>query len=149
MRMHTLSLFFGLLWRTFVLQLIVSLAILALIGVTGADFFHRDEKFIVLKPTLVYGAFALALLIGWFGPRVNLVRAMWGRRLGLSVQQWHRCVVALSVLFAGLAALNLMVAFTASLDVWVNYKLFGALAIFCAGIFGITLWLQRSADGSA
>jgi intracellular septation protein len=66
--------------------------------------------------------------------------------LGLSVQQWHRCVVALSVLFAGLAALNLIVAFTASLDVWVNYKLFGALAIFCAGIFGITLWLQRSVD---
>ena len=149
MRMRTLSLFFGLLWRTFALQLIVSLAILILIGVTGADVFHRDAKYILLKPTLIYGAFALALLISWFGPRVNLVRAMWGRRLGLSVQQWHRCVVALSVLFAGLAALNLIVAFTASLDVWVNYKLFGALAIFCAGIFGITFWLKRSADGRA
>lgn len=149
MRMRTLSLFFGLLWRTFALQLIVSLAILILIGVTGADVFHRDEKYILLKPTLIYGAFALALLIGWLGLRVNLVRAMWGMRLSLSVQQWHRCVVALSVLFAGLAALNLIVAFTASLDVWVSYKLFGALVIFCAGIFGITFWLQRSADGSA
>lgn len=78
MRMHTLSLFFGLLWRTFVHQLIVSLAILALIGVTGAGAFHRYEKFIVLKPTLIYSAFALALLIGWLGPRVNLVRAVWG-----------------------------------------------------------------------
>ncbi|MGA4332476.1 septation protein IspZ [Ralstonia nicotianae] len=146
--MHTLSLFFGLLWRTFVLQLIVSLAILALIGVTGAGVFHRYEKFIVLKPTLIYSAFALALLIGWLGPRVNLVRAVWGKRLNLSVQQWHRCVVALSALFVGLAALNLIVAFIAPLEVWVNYKLFGALAIFCAGIFGITLWLQRSVDGS-
>jgi len=149
MRMHTLSLFFGLLWRTFALQLIVSLTILALIGVTGVGGFHRDEKFIVLKPTLIYGAFALALLIGWLAPRANLVRAMWGKRLNLSAQQWHRCVVALSALFVGLAALNLIVAFMTPLEVWVNYKLFGALAIFCTGIFGITLWLQRSADASA
>ena len=147
--MRTLTLFFGLLWRTFTLQLIVSLAILVLIGVTGADVFYRHEKYILLKPTLIYGAFALALLVGWLGSRVNLVRAMWGRRLGLSAQQWHRYIVALSVLFTGLAALNLIVAVTASLEVWGNYKLFGALAIFCAGIFGITLWLQRSADGSA
>ncbi|MGA4212521.1 septation protein IspZ [Ralstonia nicotianae] len=149
MRVHTLPLFFGILWRTIALQLIVSLAILILIGVTGADFFHRDEKYIVLKPTLIYGAFALALLVGWLGLRVNLVRAIWGTRLSLSAPQWHRCVVALSALFVGLAVLNLIVAFLAPLELWVNYKLFGALAIFCAGIFGITLWLQRGADGSA
>ncbi|MGM3277572.1 septation protein IspZ [Ralstonia sp. 24A2] len=147
--MRTLTLFFGLLWRTVTLQLIVSLAILVLIGATGADVFHRHEKYILLKPTLIYGAFALALLIGWLGLRVNLVRAIWGKRLSLSAPQWHRCVVALSVLFVGLAALNLIVAFTAPLEVWVNYKLFGALAIFCAGIFGITLWVQRRTDGSA
>ncbi|APF85622.1 hypothetical protein BCR16_01795 [Ralstonia solanacearum FJAT-1458] len=149
MRMHTLSLFFGLLWRTFVLQLIVSLAILALIGVTGADFFHRDEKYIVLKPTLIYGTFALALLVGWLGFRVNLVRAIWGTRLSLSAAQWHRYVVALSALFVGLAVLNLVVAFLAPFGFWVSYKLFGALTIFCAGTLGITLWLPRSADGSA
>lgn len=133
--------------RTFALQLIVSLAILILIGVTGADFFHRDKKFIVLKHTLVYGAFALS--ISWLGLRVTLVRAIWGKRLSLSAPQWRRCVVALAALFAGLAALNLTVAFRARLAVWLNYKLFGALAIFCAEIFGITLWLRRSPDGSA
>lgn len=147
--MRTFTLFFGLLWRTVTLQLIVSLAILILIRLTGADVFHRHEKYILLKPTLIYGAFALALLIGWLGLRVNLVRAISGKRLSLSAPQWHRCVVALSVLFVGLAALNLIVAFMAPLEVWGNYKLFGALTIFCAGIFGVTLWLQRSADGSA
>lgn len=147
--MRTLTLFFGLLWRTFTLQLIVSLTILVLIGVTGADVFHRNEKYILLKPTLIYGAFVIALLISWLGFRVNLVRALWGPRLCLSVQQWHRCVVALSALFAGLALLNVIVAFLAPLEFWLNYKLFGALAILCAGIFGITLWLQRGADDGA
>ncbi|MDO3617950.1 septation protein IspZ [Ralstonia pseudosolanacearum] len=142
--MRTLPLFVGLLWRTIVLQLIVSLAILVLIWVTGADFFHRYEKYILLKPTLIYGAFALVLLIGWLGLRVNLVRAIWGTRLSLSAQQWHRCVVALSALFMVLAVLNLIVAFLTPLEFWVNYKLFGALTIFCAGILGVSLWLPRS-----
>jgi intracellular septation protein A len=146
MRVRTLTLFVGLLWRTIALQLIVSLAILSLIGVTGADFFHRYEKYILLKPTLIYGTFAFALLVGWLGLRVNLVRVIWGARLSLSAAQWHRCVVALSALFVGLAVLNLIVAFLVPLEVWVSYKLFGALAVFCAGIFGITLWLLRSAD---
>lgn len=38
----------GLLWRRFAIQLIVLLDILILIGVTGVDFLHRDEKSIVL-----------------------------------------------------------------------------------------------------
>ncbi|WP_316682793.1 septation protein IspZ [Ralstonia flaminis] len=98
--MHTLPLFFGLLWRTIALQLIVSLAILILIGITGADVLHRNEKYILLKPTIIYGAFALALLIGWLGLRVNLVRAMWGSLCdmlefrGAAVELTQRAAVA-------------------------------------------------------
>jgi intracellular septation protein A len=144
------ALFFCLLWRTAVSFIFFSLALsipFRFLSVLGVEFpspetFFEPTMFIILKPTLFYAASALTLLFIVFVLRINPVKLIAGSRLNLPPSVWRRYVVALSALLFFLSAANLAVAMSASLDVWVSYKLTG-FPLLLIGIFGASAWAAK------
>ncbi|MCC6194086.1 MAG: septation protein A [Burkholderiales bacterium] len=105
----------------------LSLAIIVVFG--GATLLLQDELFIKWKPTVLYGAF-FAILAGG--------KLMFGRDLlayvlkdiTLPAPVWTRVTWSWAVFFAGMAVLNLYVAFNYSTDTWVNFKVWGGIGLF-------------------
>ncbi len=95
----------------------------------GMTLVFHDKTFIQWKPTIVNWAMSGALIFSHFFARQNLVQRMLGSQLSLPRHAWARLNFgwAFGFLFAG--ALNLYVARNYSETFWVNYKLFGGVAI--------------------
>jgi intracellular septation protein A len=146
------TLFIALLWRTVAAYLVLALTLivsLAGLSASGIDVPSREMTasavFIKLKPTFAYLAFVLVVLALEFGLKVNVVRLFAGRRLNLQPSAWHQYLLELSALLVALAVLNLLVAFTASVETWINYRLFGQLALLLIGTFVISGRMSRLA----
>ncbi len=95
----------------------------------GATLMFRNEAFIQWKPTVVNWLFAAALLGSQFIGRENLLQRMLGGQLKLPGRVWRNLNVGWSFGFFLAGVLNLIVAYSFSLDFWVSYKLIGGLAI--------------------
>jgi len=95
----------------------------------AATLVFQDEVFIKWKPTIVNWVFSVALIGGHLLSRDNLLKKMLGEHLTLPDPVWRNLNYgwALGFFFAG--ALNLVVAYTYSTDIWVTYKLIGGFAI--------------------
>ncbi len=119
----------------------ISLAIIVVFG--GATIWFHDEQFIKLKPTVLYWAFALALLGAQGVFRKNLIRVMMGKQLSLPDQVWTRLNLAWGLFFALMGAVNLYVAFSFPLEFWVSFKLFGFLGLMIAFVIAQSLYLSR------
>lgn len=124
-----------------------SLAIIVVFG--GMTLLFQDETFIKWKPTVLYGLFAAALLLA---PRLtgrDPLRALMGGQIALPAPIWQRLGWAWAVFFASMGALNLFVAYTFPLDVWVDFKVFGTLALTVLFVIGQALWIGRHAEAPA
>jgi len=119
----------------------VSLGIILVFG--GATIYFHDEQFIKLKPTVLYGCFSLVLLLSPILIGKNLLRSMMGKQLVLPDQVWNRLNLAWALFFAAMGVLNLYVAFTFPLAVWVNFKMFGFLGLMIVFIIAQSLYLSR------
>ncbi|OBT13858.1 septation protein A [Vibrio sp. UCD-FRSSP16_10] len=84
----------------------------------------HDEDFIKWKVTLVYTLFSFGLIIS---QRLGkpAIKGMLEKEISLPDNVWKRINWAWSLFFAACALLNIYVAFHLSLDVWVNFKVFG------------------------
>ena len=149
--MNSIILFFALLWRTLVTYLalgLLVLAVIALLRTFGMNLLPPEVAttagFIKLKPTLMYAAFAVVLLSAEVGFRINLVRLVGGARLRLSAASWRWYAFGLSALSIVMAALNALVAATASVNTWINYKFFGASCLLLVGIFFLASHIART-----
>ena len=99
---------------------------LALILVFGTlTLVLQDERFIQWKPTVLYGAMALALAVALWGMRKNVLQLMLGTQLNLPQPVWHRLTVAWIGYCLFMAAINAYVAVYFSTEQWVNFKLWG------------------------
>lgn len=119
----------------------LSLGIVTVFG--GATLMLHDETFIKWKPTVLYWAFAVVLMVSQLGFGKNLIEAMMGKQITLPARVWAQLNVVWSIFFALLGLLNLFVAYHFSTDAWVNFKLFGATGILVVFIVGQSLWLSR------
>jgi intracellular septation protein len=123
----------GMLW--------VSLAIIVVFG--GATIYFRDDTFIKWKPTILYWAFGLALLVSQLFMKKNLIRVMMEKQVTLPEAIWPRLNLAWIVFFAVMGVLNLYIAFNYPLDTWVNFKMFGSMGLMFAFIIGQSLFLSK------
>jgi intracellular septation protein len=126
----------GMLW--------VSLAIIVVMG--GATIYFHDENFIKWKPTILYWAFALILLVSQVLFKANLMRKVMEVQIKLPEPVWSRVGYAWIVFFAAMGVLNLLMAFVVfknDTSAWVSFKLFGFTGIFFAFIVGQTLMLSK------
>ncbi|AOT08953.1 inner membrane-spanning protein YciB [Pseudoalteromonas luteoviolacea] len=128
-------------------------AIALLLG--GLTILFQDEQFIMWKATIIYAALAITLLVSHHVLGKNLTQKALLGVLNSAMKQMHQTDqsnnkqskqqraedlpipdslfvqlnLAWSALFFIIAILNLIVAYTFSLDFWVNFKVFGLMAI--------------------
>lgn len=86
--------------------------------------FH-DERFIKIKPTVLYTAMGLTLAIGLWGFGKNFLRMMLGKAMVLPEPVWRNLTVAWVAYTFFMAALNAYVAYSFSTEFWVSFKLWG------------------------
>lgn len=118
-----------------------SLAIVSVFG--GATLLLHDETFIKWKPTVLYWLFSTVLLGASIFFRKNLIRSMLGAQISLPEPIWHKLNLAWAGFFVVMGLTNLYVAFSYSLDAWVNFKLFGATGMLLAFMIAQGLILAR------
>lgn len=96
----------------------------ALIVAFGAlTIWLRDERFIQLKPTVIYVLFAIALLVGWWRGRALLQILLEAAFEGLDRTGWLKLSRNWGVFFLVLAALNEALRFSLSFESWLWAKL--------------------------
>ena len=122
-------------------MMLINLGIIVVLG--SATLLLHNEAFIKWKPTALYWAFALVLIISdlFFGK--NLMRAMMGAQMSLPDPVWKKVNWSWAIFFALMGVLNLYVAFNYSTDAWVNFKLFGGMGLLIAFAIAQALALSR------
>jgi intracellular septation protein len=88
----------------------------------------QDERFIKMKPTVLYLAFGLALFGGLlFGK--PLLPIILDNAMNLTERGWRLLTIRWAAFFLVLAVLNTIVAWKASTDVWVAFKFPGTVIL--------------------
>ncbi len=113
----------------------------------SAALYFRNADFIYWKPTAFYWAVAVAFLVSmWIGEK-PLVR----RFLELSgelptdkihAESWRRLNMVWVVFFAAMGVANIFVAYNFSETFWVNFKVFGLLALTFVFMLAQGFWLM-------
>ena len=86
--------------------------------------FH-DERFVKIKPTVLYAFTGLALAIGLWGLKKNFLKMMLGAQLKMPDTIWRNLTVIWVTYSFFMAALNAYVALNYTTEQWVNFKLWG------------------------
>lgn len=109
----------------------------------GATLLFRNELFIQWKPTVVNWFFAGALMTSQFIGKQNLIEKFLGSQLELPRHVWRNLNLGWALGFFIAGILNLVVAFSFSLDIWVTYKLVGGFVITSAYIITTVIYLVK------
>ncbi len=118
----------------------LSLAIIVVFG--GATLILQDEVFIKWKPTVLYGAFCVILVVGKLVFGRDLLAYVL-KDLALPPAIWSRVTWSWASFFVVMAALNWYVAFHYPTDTWVNFKVWGGIGLFLLFAVAQGLFLAR------
>jgi intracellular septation protein len=95
----------------------------------GLTLWLQDETFIKMKPTIVQAIFALVLLGGLALGR-PLLKPLLGKMMPpMTDAGWKGLTLRYGLFFVAMAILNEIVWRTQSTDFWVNFKVFGIMAL--------------------
>jgi intracellular septation protein len=119
----------------------VSLGVVTVFG--GATLVLHNDTFIKWKPTVLYWAFSVALIVSQLAFNKNLIEAMMGKQITLPHAIWGKLNIVWAIFFVLLGLVNLFVAYHFTTDQWVNFKLFGATGCLVVFIVGQSLWLSK------
>ena len=112
--------------------LITALAVLVFGGLTIA---LHDDRFIKIKPTIIYILFAVILLAG-AALRKPFIKHLFQGQLHLTEQGWQALTLRFGLFFVFAAVLNEVVWRNFSFDFWITYKVWGMTAL----TFVFTAW---------
>jgi intracellular septation protein len=122
----------------------VSLVLVVVLG--GLTIWFHDQTFIKWKPSGLYWAMGLTFWLSQALFGRNLPRALMGEQLHLPDPVWRRLNFAWVAFFGLMGLLNLWVAYTFSLDTWVNFKLFGLLGLMFVFMVAQGFYLSKYLD---
>ena len=105
----------------------------------------HDERFIKIKPTMVYWVIGTGLVVAHLAFSKNAIRAMMEAHFDAPANAWNRWLYLWAGFFVVLGVLNLAIAFTLSTDLWVKFKVFGGLILTFAFAIAQTVALSRYA----
>lgn len=111
----------------------------------GMTLFFQDDNFIKWKVTLVYCVFAIGLLISQWMDK-PLIKGMLGKEISLPDRVWRKVNYAWVSFFAVLAVVNIYIAYQLPLDVWVNFKVFGALILTVLFTLATGIYVYKHAE---
>lgn len=95
----------------------------------GLTLYFHDETFLKMKPTIVYAMFAAILTFGLATGRPLLESLLGSAYPGLSAEGWRKLTRNWIGFFVFMAVLNEAVWRSTSWDVWVAFKLWGAIPL--------------------
>ena len=95
----------------------------------------HDETFIKVKPTIIYGLFALVLGGGLLFGR-SFIAILFDQVFNLTAEGWRILTLRWALFFLAMAVLNEIIWRTQSTDFWVAFKAFGAIPLTMA--FAVT-----------
>ncbi|MGE5384463.1 MAG: septation protein A [Betaproteobacteria bacterium] len=118
-----------------------SLGIVVLFG--GLTLYFNNPDFIKWKPTILYWGMGGGMAISALAFKKNAIKAMLGAQIEMPGFAWQRLNVAWIAFFAFMGGLNLFVAFSFPIDVWVNFKLFGGMGLMLAFVVAQGVFLAK------
>lgn len=124
------------------MQLVTFLSVLIL---GGASLLFQNELFFKWKPSVVYWALAVAIIVAQFIRHKPSIEALLAQSLQLPARIWYRLDYVWASFFVILGFMNLFVAYQYSTDIWVYFKLFGTIGAFVVFIVFQMVWLSRYA----
>ena len=121
----------------------INLGVIVIFG--GATLVFQNDAFIKWKPTVLYWIFAGILLTGRLVFKRNLLQKIMGSQIELPPAVWDKMNYSWSSFFIASGALNLYVAFSGQFteSQWVNFKVFGLMALLLVFVVAQSLWLSR------
>lgn len=120
---------------------LITLVLVSVLG--GATIYFQNADFIKWKPTAVNWLFAIVFLGSEFIGKKSVLRRMMEKNISLPEPVWTRLNYSWSMFFVLLGALNLYVAFTFSLDDWVEFKTYGLLGLTFLFVIGQAFYMAR------
>lgn len=121
----------------------INLSVIIVFG--GATLLFQNDAFIKWKPTVLYWIFA-AILVGgkiFFGR--NLMQKLMGSKVDMPPAIWDKLNYSWAAFFLLSGGLNLYVAFSGYFteSQWVNFKVFGLMALLLLFVILQSLWLGK------
>ena len=95
----------------------------------GLTLVFRNETFIQWKPTIVNWLFCVSLIGSHFVGQRNLLERLLGKQMTLTEEVWVKLNFGWASGFFIAGALNLVVAYNFSMQIWVSYKLIGGFGL--------------------
>lgn len=112
-------------------------------GFGGLTIFLQDDTFLKWKVTIINLFFAIALIISDFVFKKNLIKQLMSEALELPETIWKKLNLSWAAFFTLCAVLNIYVAFNFSQEVWVNFKVFGLMALTFTFAIGSVIVLYK------
>lgn len=112
------------------------LSAVLVIGFGALTVYFNDEKFIQIKPTIIYTAFAVLLIGGWMTGRPLLRYLLQAAYDGLSDEGWMKLSRNWGLFFAFMALLNEGLRYNLDFETWLTVKVWGVTAL--SFIFAMT-----------
>ena len=118
----------------------------------GAALYFRNADFIYWKPTAFYWAVSVAFLLSlWIGdkPLVRRFLEMTGELPTdrITESEWRALNIIWVAFFAAMGTANIYVAYNFSEQFWVNFKVFGLLALTFVFMLAQGYWLVTKLGG--
>ena len=95
----------------------------------GLTIYFHDQRFIQMKPTIVYASFAAVLGFGLATGRPLLQSLLGTAYPGLTPLGWRKLTLNWAIFFTFMAILNEIVWRHSTWDFWVGFKLWGAIPL--------------------
>ena len=121
---------------------IFSTVLVVLFG--GMTIAFQDPAFIQWKPSLLYWLFAAILIFGRLGKKDYIKTVFSG--LTLPDFAWRKVEDGCLVFLILIGIVNLFVAYTFSMDIWVDFKLFGLLGLTLLFTIGLGFYVAKYAE---
>ena len=109
----------------------------------------RNELFIKWKPTLFFWVVSIAFFVSHFvGKKPLFERFVQSQQLQLPQPLLRQLNLVWAGFFAFLGAVNITVAYTLSTSAWVNFKVFGTMALLAVFTLGQAIYIGRALQQS-
>ena len=114
----------------------------------GLTLYLKNDVFIKMKPTVLYGFFG-AVLLGGLGFNRLFIKYVFAQAFELDEQGWKILTVRWGLFFLCLAAINETVWRTTSTAIWVSFKVWGIIPlIFLFALAQTPLVIKHQAPDS-
>lgn len=116
-------------WKLGKISPIMWLSAALVLGFGALTIWFHDERFIQIKPTVIYAFFALLLIGGYFFKKPMMKYVMEAAYDGLTETGWLKLSLNWGLFFLSLAVANEIMRAMLSFDTWLTLKVWGVTVL--------------------